>query len=101
MKDFEAFERETNRSDDRLIEIKVIDGKKPVSVTGLVDPRLFTGENKLHLYKDPKDLLWTYKYDHGAVPKVLKQKFTTYTKALETLRVYLNNRNLEITRILD
>lgn len=101
MRDFEELERSKNKSDDRLLKLKVIDGKKPLSGTGLVDPRLFTGENDLHLFKDPRDNLWSFRYDRGTIPGALNQKFTSYAKAMSFVTVYLKTRNLEVYEVID
>lgn len=87
------------RSDDRILVLKVKDGEKPKSSTGLVDPRLFTGENKLHLKRNKT--LWEFKYDQGGVPPQLKDRFTKFDLALDHARRYFSTRNIEITEVLD
>lgn len=85
-------------SDDRIIELKVIDDKKPKNVLGMTDPRLFSGENKLHAVRDPH-FLWMLKYEQGTVPAPLRQKFTHFQKLVETVQEYYGGRNVEIIKI--
>ena len=90
-----------NRSSDRVLVLKLIDGKKPLDSIGLVDKRLFTGENKLHAIMDTQTCMWTLKYDMGGLPQPLKQRFTTFTKLLEYTRNYWKTRNIEISEVQD
>lgn len=86
---------------DRILVLKTKDGEKPKSSTGLVDPRLFTGDNKLHLIRDARTLLWFFKYEDGGLPRPLKERFTTFDKALTHARGYFNSRNIEIAEVID
>ena len=87
------------RSDDRILVLKVKDGEKPKSSTGLVDTRLFTGENKLHLKRNRT--LWEFKYDQGGVPPQLKDRFTKFDIALQHAKKYFETRNIEIEKVID
>lgn len=89
------------RSDDRVFLLTAIDNKAPLRNTGVTDPRLFTGENKIHAKKDPETCLWFLKYEIGHVPEQLKCKFTTFTAARKFTEAYYSTRNLKITEILD
>lgn len=89
------------RKTDRVLELKPIEGKATLSSTGLVDPRLFNGENKLHAVMDTRNCMWRLKYEAGGLPEPLKQTFTNFTKLLEFTTRYFNKRNIEITRIID
>lgn len=88
-------------SNDRVISLNPIDGKRAVATNGLIDPRLFTGENKLHLVRDPSNSMWFYQYEMGMLPEPLKQRFTTFDRAVKHAREYFKKRNIEIKEIID
>lgn len=88
------------RSSDRILMLKPIGGK-PVSSTGLVDPRLFKGENRLHLTMEPQTSIWYFKYDQGGLPEPLKQRFTSFRIAKEYATDYFKKRNVEITEVIE
>ena len=89
------------KSFHRELKLKVIDDKAPVSSTGLIDKRLFKGENSLWAILDPQYNMWTFNYDKGAVPQELQQRWTTFQGALRDAQVYFANRNVEIYEIVD
>jgi len=89
------------RSDDRLLFLKVQEGKSPHTTTGLIDKRLFTGENKMHAVMDSETSLWAIKYDKGGLPEALKQKFTSFSKLKNYVEIYFKGRNIEIEKIVD
>jgi hypothetical protein len=89
------------RSPDRILVLSVMDGKKPISTTGAADPRLFSGENKLHAVMDPASGLWRFKYDMGIVPEPLKCSFTSFTALKKFAEAYYYKRNIEITEVKD
>lgn len=89
-------------NDDRLLVLRPMDGKKPTSSTGLVDPRLFTGDNKLHAKKDSGSCLWYFKYDSGGLPPALKdQMFTSFKALMKYAEDYFRKRNVEIKEVID
>ena len=45
-----------NKSDDRILVLKVMEGKKTVSSSGISDPRLVTGENRVHAVMDTTNM---------------------------------------------
>jgi len=91
-----------NRSSDRILELKVIDNKAPISSTGLIDKRLFSGENRLHGIADPQYGHWSFKYDNGTLPPVLKeQRFTSFKALFNYAQDYFKKRNIEITEVID
>lgn len=92
--------KDKNKSDDRVIELKVIDAKKPLSSMGMTDHRLFSGENKLHAVRDPH-FLWQLKYEQGYLPAALQQKFTHFDKLVTTVKEYFGTRNVEVVKIND
>jgi len=67
------------RAKDRIFVLGVIDAKKPRSSTGMIDPTLFTGENKLYAKMEPDTCLWYMQYDSGGLPQPLKAKFTNFS----------------------
>lgn len=86
---------------DRVLVLKPIEGEKPLTSSGLVDKRLFTGENKLHAIMDGSSLLWSLKYEQGAIPPVLKdKKWTTFRLLLNDTEAYFNSRNVKITQVI-
>jgi len=92
----------TIRSTDRILSLSVIDGEKAKSSTGLVDTRLFTGAQKLHLKMDPQSCLWTFQYDsNGLLPAGLQGSFTGFKAGIKFAREYFQKRNIQITEIKD
>lgn len=91
-----------NRSSDRVLVLKVIDNKAPLTSMGLVDKRLFSGDNKLHGIAEPQTGHWYFKYDDGALPPALRdQKFTSFKALLTHAKEYFKKRNIEITEVID
>lgn len=90
------------RATDRILELEVIDGKAAKSSTGLLDPRLFTGKQKLHLKMDLQSNLWSFQYDqNGILPEPLRGRFTSFTKGLEHAQLYFAKRNVKVREIID
>lgn len=91
------------RGNDRAFALELIDDKAPISSTGLVDKRLFTGDNKIHAVRDETSTnLWYFRYDKGEVPGALKDaKFTKFDQAQKYLEKYFNTRNIKIKEIID
>lgn len=87
------------RSPDRVLIMNVKDPK--VKDTGLMDPRLATGENRLHVIKEEQTGFWYFKYEHGGLPEPLKCKFTGFKQALKHAEDYYNKRNIAITEVID
>src|SRR5258705_5643303 len=81
-----------NVSDDIVILLHPRDKVK--SVMGLVDPRLFTGENKLHAKL--VNGLWSLYYENGVVPASLKQQWTSWDKMYNFIHSYFDKRNITI-----
>jgi hypothetical protein len=96
---FESFRKKENKKTDRILILKVIDGKKPISSIGLTDPRLFSGENKLHAIQESG--LWSLKYEQGRTPPELRQQFTGFNTLVKHVTDYYKKRNVEIKEILD
>lgn len=89
------------RKTDRILVLKIMDGKKPKSSTGSVDPRTFSGENRLHAIQDVSSRLWKLKYDFGGLPEVLKQEFTRFDMLYTFAKGYFQRRNLDIVEVID
>jgi hypothetical protein len=90
-----------NRSPDRILVLRKIEGKGTLTDQGLVDNRLFSGGNRLHAILEPETCHWYFKYEAGALPQSLQQKFTTFTKLMSFANNYFNRRNIEITEVID
>ena len=75
------------RSDDRVFILRPKEGQSPTKNSGLVDTRLFKGENKLHAVRDKMTSLWSLRYDSGLLPEPLKQRFTSF----EALRKFVES----------
>lgn len=89
------------RSNDRVLVLEKIEGKDAKGSTGLVDPRLINGANKLHVNFDEETQLWGFSYEKGGIPEDMKQRFTSFPKALEFARNYYAKRNIKITEVQD
>jgi hypothetical protein len=100
-----AFEFQPNvgtkmKQNDRVIILEPkVGGAK--NTAGMVDNRLFTGENKLHAKMDPTNCQWYLQYDSGLVTDALKGRWTSFSKLKETVEQYFNKRNVKIKAILD
>ena len=84
--------------DDRVIILEAIDGVAKTT-SGNIDPKIFTGENKLHAIKDEESCHWFLKYDNGGLPGPLKQRFTSYSMLIKFVENYYKSRNLKIKEI--
>ncbi len=90
-----------NRSEDKVLVLAPMEGKKVLDSIGNTDPRLFKGGNSLHAVKDLTTGLWYCKYEVGDVPQVLKQKFTKFGDLLKFTEAYFKRRNIVITEVID
>lgn len=89
------------KSPDRILVLKAMEGKKPLNTIGVSDPRLFTGENKLHAVMDTNSCLWHLKYDMGIVPEAMKGTFTGFKALKKFADEYYGRRNIEIVEVKD
>lgn len=89
------------RSYDRILVLAPIEGQKVKNSTGMVDPRLFSGENKLHGIRNHQTCLWYFKYEMGLLPEPLKTQFTSFGKLLTHAKAYFSKRGLEITEVIE
>lgn len=90
------------RSTDRVLSLSRIDDKAPKSSTGMLDTRLFTGEQKLHIKMDPQTCLWYFQYSqNGLLPEALKGRYTGFRAAMKFAEAYFATRNVKITQVFD
>ena len=90
------------RTDDRILSLSQIDSKAPISSTGLVDRRLFSGEQKLHAKMDSQTTLWYMQYEQaGKLPAELDQRFTTFSALYKHAEDYFKRRNIKIEEVFD
>jgi len=98
--DIEARRKAKMNSDDRVIVIKPMEGKNVLSSTGMVDNRLFSGENKLHGIWDNVRGNWYLKYEIGGLPEGLRDnRFTTFSELLNYTKEYFRKRNIEVVSV--
>lgn len=90
------------KSTDRVLTLEVMDGQKPKSSTGLVDTRLFNGQQQLHLKMDPQTCLWYFQYSNpGLLPEALKGNYTGFKAGIKFAENYFKSRNIRIKEIKD
>ena len=90
----------SNRATDIIIVVEPIEGKHTLDSSGLVDNRLFTGENKLHAKVDGTGL-WFLQYDAGILPQPLKQRFTNWNILYNSIADYFGKRHIRIKEVID
>jgi len=88
------------RSDDRILVLEITDGRA-LNSAGLLDNRLFKGENRLHAVRDPMSSLWYMKYDNGILPQPLRQRFSSFNKLVDYTTLYFKRRGVKIEKIID
>lgn len=86
------------RGTDRTFVLKRDSDKSDI---GLIDPGLFEGKNNLHAFMEPATGLWTFKYDHGIVPPVLRTRFTSFMLAKEQAEIYFKSKKITVVEIRD
>jgi len=89
------------RSPNRILVLKPIEGTKAMSTTGLTDPRLFKNENSLHAIMDDSTCLWRMKYEQGSIPAELRQSFTSFRLLKAHAERYYKQRNIEVVEVKD
>lgn len=87
------------RKTDRTILLERIDPKNKDN--GMIDPKVFAGENNLHLVMDLVTGLWTFKYERGVVPGPLRDRFASPKQALVFAEAYLKTKNIKIVEVQD
>lgn len=91
------------RGNERAFILEQIDDKAPISSTGLIDKRLFSGENKIYAVRDETSFnLWYFRYEKGNLPGALEGiKFTKFVEAQKYLEKYFSTRNIKIKEVID
>lgn len=87
-----------NRSEDRTFVLRAMPGQKKL---GLTDPELLTGNNKLHAIRDQQTMLWSLKFERGNIPVSLRQKWTKFSEVLAHVRMYYQEKNIEVIEVID
>lgn len=86
---------------DRILKLEIVDGKKPMSSIGTVDPSLFKEDgNKLHVRMDPETCLWSFHYEKGKIPPGLNGVFTGFKAAKKWADNYYHHRNIKISEVV-
>ena len=98
--DIEARRKSKMLDDDRVLVLRVIEGKKAADAAGKLDPRLFSGENRLHAVFDPRTGMWNMKYEMGGLPGALQVKFMEFSDLKSYAEEYFKTRNIEIVDVL-
>lgn len=91
--------RNPMRSTDRILVLEKYDPKN--KDVGLIDPTVFGDKNNLHLVMDTGTLMWNFKYERGAVPPMLRERFTSFKLAKEYAELYLKSKNIKIVEVKD
>lgn len=89
------------KKDDRVLDVQIIDGEKPLSSIGQMDKRLFRGGNALHAKYNPMTGFWKLNYEVGDIPAALKNSWTSFEQLLDDTDKYLRTRNLYVAKVLD
>lgn len=82
---------------DRVL---VLEQLNPGKDTGMLDPRVFKGENALHLVMDAQTTMWRFRMEHGLVPAQLKNKYTDFKSAMRHAESYFNMKNIRIKEVI-
>lgn len=90
-----------DRSSVRILVLRPLDAEKVKDPQGLIDNRLFKGENELYAYMDTETCLWSMRYKFGIVPESLKQKFTNFNKLYRFAEGYFAKRGVQIKEVID
>lgn len=89
------------KNSDRIIVLEKVEGKDTLNTKGMVDNRLFSGENKLHAKMDATNCQWFLQYDSGLIPAPLQGRFTSFDKLKAHVESYFNRRNVKIKQVID
>jgi len=90
------------KSFDRVLTLTPIEGKTAKDSRGVVDNRLFTGEQTLHCKMDLQTNLWRFQYgQNGLLPGGLEGDFTSFSKALQHAELYYGKRNVKVAEVKD
>ena len=89
------------RKNDRILVLEKMEGVDTKSSTGLVDTRLFNGNNKLHCSFDEQTQLWGFSFEKGGLAEEMKQRFTSFPKAHDFAKNYFAKRGIKVTSVVD
>lgn len=87
------------QTNDRVLVLKPRPDQNTLTDKGMIDNRLFKGENQLHALMDTQTLLWTMKYEKGGLPEVLKQSFTSFKRLFDYAQLYFDKRGVDISEV--
>ena len=90
---------EKTQTNNRVLVLKPREGENTRTDKGMIDNRLFKGDNRLHAIMDNQTLLWTLKYEKGGIPEPLKQSFTSFSRLFNHAERYFNSRGVDITDV--
>lgn len=85
---------------ERKLVLRPMEGEKAKTTGGMLDARLFKGENSLKAVRDNDSNLWYFKYEIGGIPEQLKGHFTSFAKAHEVAETYFRTRNVQIVEVI-
>jgi hypothetical protein len=89
------------KSADRVFVLEKMEGENTKNTKGLIDNRLFSGENRLHAKMDPQNSQWYLQYDSGLIPAALQGRFTSFEKLREHVTMYFGTRNINVKQVID
>lgn len=82
---------------DRILVLE----KELSSKDTMMDPAVFTGGNNLHCVMLPGTSLWCFRYEHGAIPPALRNRFTTFSEAKTHAEAYFKSKKIKIVSVVD
>lgn len=82
---------------ERVFVLEQLDEKK---ATGLLDPRVYKGGNKLSAVMNPQTTMWTFKLEHGLVPLPLRNRYTDYKSLYRHAEDYFSTKNIKIKEVI-
>lgn len=84
----------------RKLQITPLEGQTVTTSKGMVDPRLWKGENELYAEMDNTTCMWRLRYKHGMLPPQIQGTYTNFDKAFKAATKYYSTRGLEVTRVI-
>ena len=93
--------KDKTKSTERILVLKPMEGEEVKTSKGIVDPRLWKGENELMAIMDETNCTWRLKYKAGAIPPQIRGVYTNFNKAYTAAVEYYKHRGLEIVEIKD
>jgi len=90
---------ESVQTNNRVLVLKQREDQNALDTKGMIDNRLFKGENQLHAIMDTQTLLWVLKYEKGGLPETLKQSWTSFRRLFDYAEKYFNSRGVDISEV--